>query len=180
MIQAIPTTYRSIEMRSRAECRWAMLLDLVGIEWEYESEGIQTELGGGRYLPDFYLPTPRVWVEVKGCLDTVSDEKLWTMATVAGEGYPILFLMDFPGLDASIQGTPSHYLFAEDGIRQSYFIPGGIKKGKLIQDYAINPRPLLATPPPNLPSLFNPIIAASYRRARNFRFQFAKTKKGGA
>ena len=63
-IQAIETQYQGCRFRSRLEARWAVFFDAMDIKWEYEKEGYALgELGW--YLPDFWLPDLRVWVEVK-------------------------------------------------------------------------------------------------------------------
>lgn len=69
MIGAIQTNYKGFRFRSRLEARWAVFFDWLGIEWKYEIEGFQK--GDFLYLPDFYLPKSKLWVEVKG-----SDEML--------------------------------------------------------------------------------------------------------
>jgi hypothetical protein len=75
MIKPIETRYKGYLFRSRLEARWAVFLDTLDIEYEYEPQGF--DLGeAGWYLPDFYLPkhdTHRdcgVWLEIKpeGCL----------------------------------------------------------------------------------------------------------------
>lgn len=72
MIKAIETIYNGHRFRSRLEARWAVIFDALGIEWQYESQGFQC---GGRvsgaeqnwaYLPDFWLPKEKLFVEVKG------------------------------------------------------------------------------------------------------------------
>lgn len=63
MIKAIETEYNGYRFRSRLEARWAVFFDAAGIEYEYEPEGF--ELSCGRYLPDFYLPWFKCYVEVK-------------------------------------------------------------------------------------------------------------------
>lgn len=63
-MRALPTVYRGYKMRSRLECRWAFFLDQLGVEWEYEKDAF--DLGDVRYLPDFWLPDFRAWVEIKG------------------------------------------------------------------------------------------------------------------
>src|SRR4051812_45121011 len=62
-IAAIETTYKGKRFRSRLEVRWAMFFDELGIEWEYEPRqfGCPTAF----YVPDFYLPGHKKFVEVK-------------------------------------------------------------------------------------------------------------------
>lgn len=63
-LRAITTRYKNHLFRSRLEARYAVYFDHLGIRWEYEPEGF--ELGNGlRYLPDFWLPEWRIWVEIK-------------------------------------------------------------------------------------------------------------------
>lgn len=84
MIQAIETLYAGCRFRSRLEARWAVFFDHLGIEWQYEPQGFETNYG--RYLPDFRLshvrrPRPTtnrigaldyadrghpLWIEIKG------------------------------------------------------------------------------------------------------------------
>lgn len=63
-LKAIETHYDGYLFRSRLEARWAVFFNTLGIKYEYEKEGYQ--LDAGLYLPDFWLPESRVWVEVKG------------------------------------------------------------------------------------------------------------------
>lgn len=62
-IKAIETVYKGYRFRSRLEARWAVFFDERGDEWRYEPEGF--ELTSGRYLPDFYLPAKKMYVEIK-------------------------------------------------------------------------------------------------------------------
>lgn len=63
-LRAITTRYKGFAFRSRMEARWGVFFDHLGIKWDYEPEGF--ELGNGlRYLPDFWLPEWKMWVEVK-------------------------------------------------------------------------------------------------------------------
>lgn len=62
-ILPIPTEYAGVKFRSRLEARWAVYLDLVGIEWQYEKEGYQ--LPSGWYVPDFWLPRHKKWMAIK-------------------------------------------------------------------------------------------------------------------
>jgi hypothetical protein len=102
LIKAIETWYAGCRFRSRLEARWAVFFDQAGIEWQYEPQGY--EIGPPddrrRYLPDFWLPTPGIWVEVKGKL-TLADQRTLFHAAVPGSGLPnveygLLLLGDVP------------------------------------------------------------------------------------
>lgn len=82
----IPTRYRGINFRSRQEARWAVLLDGLCIDWQYEPEGFQ--LASGWYLPDFWLPRLQCFAEVKGVAEQWSDlalKKLRDLAVVSNK-----------------------------------------------------------------------------------------------
>jgi len=51
-----------------------VFLDALGFEWTYETEGFPLE-DGTWYLPDFYLPERKYWLEIKG--QEPDDEDLW-------------------------------------------------------------------------------------------------------
>lgn len=68
-IQPIETEYKGYRFRSRLEARWAVFFDTAGIPWDYEPEGYELSTGE-RYLPDFYLPNERLFVEIKGVSPT--------------------------------------------------------------------------------------------------------------
>ena len=72
-IKAIETSYKGYRFRSRLEARWAVFLDELGLPWQYEREGY--DLDGLRYLPDFWLPRQRQWMEVKPDITSVTDEE---------------------------------------------------------------------------------------------------------
>lgn len=81
--KGLEAKYSGVVFRSRLEARWAILMDLFGINWDYEPCHYQVgpEL---YYLPDFYLPEHRLWLEVKGpaFMDAASMAKC--LAAVAG------------------------------------------------------------------------------------------------
>lgn len=67
MIKAIETKYKGYRFRSRLEAKWAVFFDALEIEWAYEAEGFHV-MGSDyeiRYLPDFYFPDIRAFVEIK-------------------------------------------------------------------------------------------------------------------
>jgi hypothetical protein len=92
--QAIETHYASHRFRSRTEARWAVAFDALGEPWLYEPQGYDLTLLRDRghccYLPDFYLPNRRLWVEVKGSHESLKRD--WpTLLTAAHptQGLPL-------------------------------------------------------------------------------------------
>lgn len=63
-IEPIPTAYNGVLYRSRTEARWAVFFDAIGLAAQYEAEGLVIRQGA--YLPDFWLPGVRMFMEVKG------------------------------------------------------------------------------------------------------------------
>ncbi len=64
-IPAIETNYNGYKTRSRLEARWLYFFDLIGLKYEYESEGFKDDKTGLYYLPDVYLPAFNCYVEIK-------------------------------------------------------------------------------------------------------------------
>jgi hypothetical protein len=63
MIKAIDTLYNGYKFRSRLEARWAVFFDHLSVKYEYEKEGY--DLDGEWYLPDFWIPDWKCWIEIK-------------------------------------------------------------------------------------------------------------------
>lgn len=62
-------------LRSTFETRIATLLDVMNINWNYESIGYK--LGKtGTYYPDFWLLEYNMWIEVKGYMSNIAKQKL--------------------------------------------------------------------------------------------------------
>ncbi|HEX9086733.1 MAG TPA: hypothetical protein VF867_04325 [Arthrobacter sp.] len=81
--KALEVLYSGKVFRSRLEARWAVFLDLMQVNWDYEP--CHYEIGPDLYyLPDFYLPDLQLWLEVKGApyLDSASMAKC--LGSVAG------------------------------------------------------------------------------------------------
>lgn len=74
-IKAIETQYNGYRFRSRLEARYAVFFDSLNLRYEYEPEGFEL-WGGRRYLPDFWLPELRSWVEIKGRVPTDAEVSL--------------------------------------------------------------------------------------------------------
>jgi hypothetical protein len=110
-IQAIETKYKGYRFRSRLEARWAVFFDSIGWPWEYELEGFKLS-DGTHYLPDFYLPKLKLWVEIKGA--HYNGEVNSTLRKFCKEsGCAILLLVGVPGdtLNDPV-GWPQGILFA--------------------------------------------------------------------
>lgn len=83
MVRAIETVYNHYRFRSRLEARWAVFFDTLSIPYEYEKEGY--ELDGVRYLPDFWLPEQKYFIEIKGEAPTEQEhEKALKLAQQSG------------------------------------------------------------------------------------------------
>jgi hypothetical protein len=118
-IKAIETKYNGYHFRSRLEARWAVFFDALGVKYEYEPEGYDltetyNSFNDGKeipkdhqltpkelwYLPDFYLPDYKCFIEIKP-QDTLTDAAadrcyLLEMST----GRPVLILIGWPGVDS--------------------------------------------------------------------------------
>ena len=96
-INAILTKYNGYTFRSRQEARWAVFFDYLGVEYEYEKEGF--DLPCGYYLPDFWIPEWKAWIEIKGKEPTKKElEKLVHLSLLVG-GHCFLFISpDKPGI----------------------------------------------------------------------------------
>lgn len=57
--------------RSTWEANYARVLNLCGVEWQYEPKRFDTPIGS--YCPDFYLPMTGEYVEVKGIETSVKQ-----------------------------------------------------------------------------------------------------------
>lgn len=72
--RSIPTRYNGTLFRSKLEADWARVFDALGVTWEYEREGVY--FGDQFYLPDFWLPRSRQYVEVKGIFEPDDCRKI--------------------------------------------------------------------------------------------------------
>jgi hypothetical protein len=68
----IETIYKGYRFRSRGEARWAVFFDAVGLPYDYEKEGFVLD-DGTKYLPDFWLPSLKLWVEVKSDIEIIES-----------------------------------------------------------------------------------------------------------
>ena len=62
-LKPIDTFYNGFLFRSRLEARWAVFMDCLKVDYRYEAEGY--DLDGVFYLPDFWLPKQKCFLEIK-------------------------------------------------------------------------------------------------------------------
>lgn len=78
---SIPTEYNGRTYRSKLEADYARTFDTLGIEYEYEKVGHY--FGDVFYLPDFWLPRSRQYVEVKGVFQPDDCRKIRALLAAA-------------------------------------------------------------------------------------------------
>ena len=105
MIKALETPYNGCLFRSRLEARWAVFYDHLGIQWEYEKQGYKLE-DGTCYLPDFWLPEQRYWIEIKGRIPIASDEAKLVEVCKDTEASGFLFWGSMPPGDGTQPDQP--------------------------------------------------------------------------
>lgn len=93
-VRAIPTRAFGRRFRSRLEARWAVFFEARGVKWDYEPEGFRLSCGRW-YLPDFHLPSYRLYVEIKP--REVSEPDRVLMAQFRDEVGTIMLLNGPPG-----------------------------------------------------------------------------------
>jgi len=102
-MKAIDTVYKGYRFRSRLEARWAVYLDAIGWEWDYEPEGFEFE-DGTRYLPDFRVNCDEpFWIEVKA-KPLTPDEKHKAKLLARGTGMPVLLAVGVPDAEQVTYG----------------------------------------------------------------------------
>lgn len=128
-IAPLETRYAGCHFRSRLEARWAVFFDCLRIPWQYESQGYQ--VGAQTYLPDFYLPQSKTWVEVKGAEeDFLAKGEIYSAAASGalpgtektwGTDAGLLILGPVPHVDFGDM-LPTHTLLQHDGdgLRRSF------------------------------------------------------------
>jgi hypothetical protein len=84
-ISPIPTYAYGHDFRSRLEARWAVFLTHLRVPWTYEPEPVRisTPTHTYQYLPDFFLPTLALWLEIKPGHDLIAWHDHVKMAAFA-------------------------------------------------------------------------------------------------
>lgn len=114
-MKAIETIYNGFRFRSRLEARWAVFFDAADVSYIYEPEGFELA-DGSWYLPDFYLSSCNVWVEVK---PDRADEQTVQLANglSCGKGERVLVIQGTPdpeNVDYDITLVEPHQRYNEE------------------------------------------------------------------
>jgi hypothetical protein len=107
-----------------------VFFDLAGVKYDYEPEGF--DLDGQWYLPDFWLPTLRLWFEVKAehpdsnYLEMLDKLRQFTghkvvYAVGAPQADEAIFYPPAPGEPSSPSDRGAGYFFASDRRDPSVF-----------------------------------------------------------
>lgn len=73
-----------IRMRSKWKVAYAQYLDRTGVEWQYEPKRFYVGKGnwvGECYIPDFWLPKKKLYIEVKGRMSDFNTAKMAAFRT---------------------------------------------------------------------------------------------------
>jgi hypothetical protein len=96
MINPIETVYKGFRFRSRLEARWAVFLDTLNFKFVYEPDGY--DLDGTWYLPDFWVPDWKAFLEIKPQQPTKEQmDKCQSLSTLTS--YQVLLLAGQPWID---------------------------------------------------------------------------------
>ena len=107
MLKPIETEYKGYRFRSRTEARWAVFFDSLGLRYEYEKEGYDLDEAGW-YLPDFWLPKQKCWVEVKGVTPTEAERNK-AKALARNGRRPVWILVGLANYDPEFEEWNPHY-----------------------------------------------------------------------
>ena len=189
-VRVIETDYKGYRFRSRLEARWAVFFDTLGVAWEYEREGY--DLDGVWYLPDFWLPKARVFVEIKPNAATAEEEdKCMRLCQSYYGGADVLLLAGDPwegAYDGTLyQWTETdgsagfytwpHAVFADcDSCDSEVWLSSSDYGARTIKN---NP----ACTGDKWPAEHGPLVARAYQAARSARFERSRRshrKRGDA
>jgi hypothetical protein len=98
-IKPIETVFRGHKFRSRLEARWAVFFSELGIPYEYELEGYELS-NGVKYLPDFYIPSLALHIEVKPHQQLTDNEIKKLICFSADGDKPTLLIVGTPGAES--------------------------------------------------------------------------------
>lgn len=103
-LRVIETEYRGFRFRSRTEARYAVFFDAAGVDWQYEVEGFH--INGACYLPDFFLPELKTYVEVKPTREAAKQAAPQLLALKEASGCDVIVAIGSPAV-----GPPAKFFY---------------------------------------------------------------------
>ena len=92
-MESIRIRYNGVLYRSKLEATTAKLFDEYNIKFIYEPDVIEFR-DGTKYMPDFYLPEQKIWVECKGLMNDKDEHKITMLANESKEKEVIIITSD--------------------------------------------------------------------------------------
>jgi hypothetical protein len=195
-LKPIVTRHAGYLFRSRLEARWSLFLSRLNVEYDYEPEGFDlttvrvpaptVELPGkdAWYLPDFWLPAQKTWLEVKPVTPTAVEYERCARLAVASR-QTVVIVVGQPWVTAErtfgYDGGDSGYLFMPDGRRRRYFLLTACPFCTRIDWCEAGDAAQLSCDCPNLPQSVGDFarIQRAYLAARSARFEHGQTPIAG-
>lgn len=131
-IQSIKTDVEGTILRSRTEARWVVFFKRLGVSFQYEPERIELT-NGESYLPDFYLPEFKAYLEVKADSEDIvtaeaararqlaadrPGQRMWLTVGPPSKSTPNILTLDEWQADATIEeilaDPENRYYFLQD------------------------------------------------------------------
>ena len=173
-MKALETNHKGFRFRSRLEARWAVFMDAMNVPYEYEKEAF--DLDGLHYLPDFWLPKRKAWLEIKPEHPTrEEEEKAMRLCQFTGATVFILFskLQDPWQRDELDTGESAH-MWSDGGYDFSYFWCECPHCGRCDLQYLGRAERIDCSCPKPGRALYRTgteRILAAYEKARGYRFE---------
>lgn len=136
-LKPIETRFNGYLMRSRLEARWGVFLSRLSVEFDYEIEGFDLTdvrvpgsdvgLNGrqARYLPDFWLPSQRTWLEIKPEQPSATERERAARLAVASHN-PVVLVVGAPWIVAErpsgYDGGDSGHIAFPDGRTDDFYL----------------------------------------------------------
>jgi hypothetical protein len=113
-MNGIKTIYKGIEYKSRLEADIAEAIDKTGHSYQYEPKSFLLP-NGIHYMPDFYIPALKLWVEARGYETEKGDMQIQAFADMITSG-------EFKDKPDYMVVTYQSAMFAEDEDRYGYAV----------------------------------------------------------
>jgi len=84
-VNAIPTVFKGIRLKSRLEADFAYLIENLGYKWLYEPQSYLLD-NGYHYLPDFYVPELKLFIECRGYESIKGQSQIDVFAEMVARG----------------------------------------------------------------------------------------------